>query len=143
MILSSFLFPFCSLPHKKKGIWFERHQEKCRNKKNIIDKLRCLDNSTFNDSVLNKINYNDLNESLFVEKVVADYSLSDDSDMLIKLKASMNIGSFHIIHLNINSIFNKFEHIFDILDKTDVDILALNEIKLDDTIPNKQFIHEN
>ena len=63
--------------------------------------------------------------------------------MFNDLKDSINLGSFHIIHLNINSIFNKFEHIFDILDKTDADILALKEIKLDNSIPNNPFIDVN
>ena len=53
----------------------------------------------------------------------------------------MKVGAFHIIHLNINSIFNKFEHVFIMLNTLNVDIIALNEIKLDDLIPSRLYEH--
>jgi exonuclease III len=46
------------------------------------------------------------------------------------------------MHLNINSVFNKFEHVFSILNSLDFDIIALNEIKLDDSVPSKLYEHE-
>ena len=78
--------------------------------------------------------------SLPENEALANESLSDDPDLLNDLKNSMNLGSFHIIHLYINSIFNKFVHIFDILGKTDIDILALNEIKLKDSYISHSYM---
>ena len=45
------------------------------------------------------------------------------------------------VHLNINSIFNKFEHILNILDSEKLDIISLNEVKLDENVPNKLYEH--
>jgi hypothetical protein len=50
-------------------------------------------------------------------------------------------GYFSILHLNIYSIFNKFKHVFDLLNGLDFDIIALNEIKLDDSVPDKLYEH--
>jgi exonuclease III len=47
------------------------------------------------------------------------------------------------LHLNVNSIFNKFEHIFSILDTQNIDILALSEAKLDENVPDKLYLHPN
>ncbi len=47
------------------------------------------------------------------------------------------------MHLNVNSIFNKFEHIFSILDTQNIDILTLSEAILDENVPNKLYLHPN
>ena len=52
-----------------------------------------------------------------------------------------NHNGFKILHLNINSIFNKFEHILNILDSEKLDIISLNEVKLDENVPNKLYEH--
>ena len=53
-----------------------------------------------------------------------------NGNWLNDLRSNMFVNSFRIVHLNINSIIKKQDHIFLMLDKLDIDILSLNETKL-------------
>ena len=46
-----------------------------------------------------------------------------------------------IVHLNINSVWNKFDFLADIV-KDNVDILMVSESKLDDSFPDSHFLTE-
>ena len=46
-----------------------------------------------------------------------------------------------ILHLNINSVFNKIDSIHDILDSNSFDIIFINESKLDNTVPDSYLSH--
>ena len=46
-----------------------------------------------------------------------------------------------ILHLNINSIFNKIDSIHDILDFGTFDIICINESKLDNSVPDSHLSH--
>ena len=76
-----------------------------------------------------------------------DTPLADDLPQELNLCQSlgpaMASGKFHILHLNINSAFNKFEHFLDVLNLLNVDIITLNETKLDDETPDYYFEHPN
>ena len=52
-----------------------------------------------------------------------------------------NPNSIIIVHLNINSIRNKFEMLKEVIGNK-IDILLIPEIKLDDTLPLSQFVLE-
>ena len=52
---------------------------------------------------------------------------------------SKNLDRVIFSHLNINSIWNKLETLYDIV-KNKIDILLVSEIKIDNTFPVNQFI---
>lgn len=100
----------------------------------IDDELPCEIPFNFSDQLFT--HDNDLNRTDdFIQTI--DHKFKNDYDVTNEIKQLMNRGQFHIVHLNINSVFNKFEHILSILDNTNVDIIALNEIKLDDNVSFK------
>lgn len=122
-----------------------KHQTKCKSKLDTLNSLRGIDKQNDFDTLAHSDYFLDDESNKNIENI--GMSMSDDDSIVIpsvvtEIKGSMNIGSFHILHLNINSIFNKFEHIFSILDLANIDVIALNEIKLDESIPDKTFMHQ-
>ena len=57
---------------------------------------------------------------------------------LEKMKAQSS-GKLILVHLNINSIRNKFEALKFIIDNN-IDIFLISETKLDDSFPSAQFL---
>jgi hypothetical protein len=55
--------------------------------------------------------------------------------------STTNANNFKILHININSIFNKLQHIMSILDNLEYDIISLNEVKTDDNTTNNFLSH--
>ena len=49
-----------------------------------------------------------------------------------------NLNKLIFAHLNINSIWNKFDSLADII-KDNIDILMISETKVDDSFPDGQF----
>ena len=86
-------------------------------------------------------------DALFHDDTVIDQAefnssnLVPELDICEKIVTNMKSGSFHMLLLNINSIYNKYEHIDDILNKTNVDLGALNEVKLSNDVPDKPYLH--
>ena len=77
---------------------------------------------------------------------ISDLNLNNESNLISNnnyfnyksmLKEFINTTSnnFSLIHLNINSLVNKFDDIYFIL-SLDYDLIAFNETKLDDSVPN-------
>ena len=53
---------------------------------------------------------------------------------------SLKRANFTIGHININSLANKYEHIREVLNAAELDVLLLNETKLDESIPSTAFM---
>ena len=53
---------------------------------------------------------------------------------------SKNQRNLKIAHLNINSVRHKFHPISDMLNKSLIDIMFIQETKLDSSFPNGQFV---
>ncbi len=68
----------------------------------------------------------DLNESILVNNNTHD---SDWSSNLEGIMKAFSQGSFRIVHININSITNKFHHIFKIINNTNCDLIFINETR--------------
>lgn len=148
-ILQLHLCPHCGKSFKRKG-WFNKHLEPCAIKTHKADRTNILTNEQpkpqANQSSREFPFYFD--ESLFSEEddksqVTLLDSSTDKYDISCTINSKINPGSFKIMHLNINSAFNKFEHIIEILNSADIDILTLNETKLDDETPDRYFEHNN
>lgn len=146
-LVTWYLCYFCSKPFKMNGKCLVKHQELCKMKAKTADNIRGInfasENKNNNNDLLDNFNLN-LNESSITsdDDKLSDSVSSTLPSLVEDVQSNMDVGSLHIIYLNINSIFNKFEHIFSLLDLANLDIIALNEIKLDDTIPDKAFLHE-
>ena len=70
-------------------------------------------------------------------KTETEYNDADPFRILRDIKIK-NVNRLVIIHLNINSIRNKFEPLKNII-KGNLDILVLTETKIDDSFPNQEF----
>jgi len=69
-------------------------------------------------------------------------SLIEPPDYLSDLsKFTADNSGFKLIHLNVNSLFNKKQHIIDIADKGEFDLILLNETKLDAHVPHNFLEH--
>ncbi len=117
----------------------------CRTKQDIHDTLRKIkvprtrnyENKIDDDNVFG------FTDEYFdqVELNVSD-SLDNKMDSWLEnVRSVSEHNNFKILHLNINSMFNKFEHVFSLLNEFNFDIIALNEVKLDNTIPDKLYQH--
>ena len=58
-------------------------------------------------------------------------------------KANNNAANFLLLHLNINSIFNKLHEVDEILNSKEVDVFMINESKLDSTVPASFYSNPN
>ena len=54
---------------------------------------------------------------------------------------SSNKRLFTFAHININSIFNKLHHVFELLNSANLDFLAVAETKIDETTPSAAIAH--
>ena len=98
----------------------------------------------FSDSFFNKSHQS---ENLNTSDVTALLNKSTDSsseDIFGDLRSVRNDHPKNLIfgHININSIRYKFDTLREILDKNDVDILVIEETKLDVTFSSALFQHE-
>ena len=130
--------------------YFKAHIKICKGKCSAKDRLRGINTSdtpsgseytdygriyNFTEEFFNQSELK-LNETI-------DVKFEESTNWSNIIQSKMNSGSFHIVHLNINSIFNKFEHVFSMLDNLKLDIIALSEAKLDDSVPDKLFKHDD
>jgi hypothetical protein len=85
----------------------------------------------------------DFSDNYFRDDLNLDVSVDIISEGWLELlnKYVESHNGFKVLHLNDNSFFNKFEHILNILDSGKLDIIALNEVKLDENVPNKLYEH--
>ena len=67
---------------------------------------------------------------------------SYDMDMLMKTRKTYEKNPI-IGYLNIDSLRSKILSLKEILHKASIDILCIDETKLDETFPNAQFMIEN
>jgi len=142
--LLSHMCPVCSRVFKPKinnteSRCFIKHVQKCKENdiKSNEEKLNMIKNDcpfNFSDALFH-------DETAFVQAEFNSSNLVPELDICDKIAINMNSGSFHMLLLNINSIYNKYEHIYDILNKTNVDIIALNEVKLSNDVPDKLYLH--
>ena len=100
------------------------------------------------DSTVNRENIFNFCDKLFeaepsVFNQIINDLLKSDYPWTTELKKRLMLGHFNIIQININSVFNKTEHVLSNLDSTRCDVLVLNESKLDEDTPDKVFSHEN
>ena len=127
--------------------WLERHYKTSPN---------CLPSKTHvNDIAEDSSNFNFSNDYFRDLNECSERSIFCDSDLNInetfrqeyswldQISLNKIPSNFTIIHLNLNSIFNKFEHIFSILNTSHADVIMLNEVKLDSGIPSKLYQHHN
>ena len=75
---------------------------------------------------------------------ISESTESPSSDYLTDLSTfSAGTSGFKFIHLNVNSLFNKKDHIIDIADTKEYDLILLNETKLDHHVPQSFLVHAN
>ena len=132
---------YCGKLYKDNGKWFQKHVQLCKVKSDLSSSEKSL--NTKSGSEVNDFNFSDDYFTNELNNKLDDSVLESNSDSWLGLldKHCHNHQGFKIIHLNVNSIFNKFEHIFTILDSLNFDIIALNEVKLDDSVPDKLYQH--
>jgi len=86
-----------------------------------------------------------LSEDFFEENIFNLYSNDtnkfDEWINNIKLIVKENKNKFKILHLNINSVFNKIQHILSLLNEIDIDIISINESKLDENTSDTFIEH--
>ena len=147
-LLNSHICPNCSKTFKpskfnKESAWFKKHEATCNSKARQVDLNRNINDDDIDNEAGNMFNFSDdyFSNHLQIETLFNLKLLKSDSDLSGFLKSHMNIGSFHIIHLNINSIFNKIEHVYCMLESAGPDIITLNKIKLDDSMSDRLFKH--
>lgn len=147
-ILSDSICVHCGKRYVSKK-WFTKHTETCKSKLSTLDALRNIEYLS-SEEVIGDVNK--LHEGIFsfndeffnqIELKLVENVSFESNDWLNTIESSINPDKFNILHLNINSIFNKFEHVFTLLNELNLDIIALNEIKLDDTQPDKYYEHSN
>ena len=104
--------------------------------------LDCANENEFGD--IFKISSDLFNEPYVFNQsdLTINSTFNEDFSIVSSINDIKNEGQFTILHLNINSIFNKFEHVNNILNSGICDILFLNEIKLDDSNPDKLYEHD-
>ena len=118
--LMSHICPVCSRVFKPKinnteSRCFIKHVQKCKEHDNKSNEVKL--NMIKNDCPFN------FSDALFHDDTVIDQAefnssnLVPELDICEKIVTNMKSGSFHMLLLNINSIYNKYEHIYDILNK--------------------------
>jgi len=149
--------PNCAKTFKSKkdgteSSWFKNHvkHQLCTKKNKRLDRLRDVQIETqsidinqmpfsFSDDYFNEpVKFDDSNISInaaFMDDV--------DNSWLNSIETLEEKGKFTILHLNLNSVFNKIAHVFNILDMGKCDIIMLNEVKLDSNMPSKMFLHND
>ena len=123
-------------------IWFEKHKcnllktgtkiKKSKIKKIISKNNTCIPEFEFSDDLF-------FSNSSKASQIIPS-GIDTHLDKLKKFSNS-NDGELKILHLNINSIFNKIDSIHDILDLGTFDIIFINESKLDNTVPDSHLSH--
>ena len=148
-LLSDAICTICGKVYKQKNKWFLKHLDKCKNITFTRDVSRNIETTEDRNSNTNIIHVDDklfnFSEEFFDQ---TDLKLNETIDSnydtwLNHVVDESEDKCFKIIHLNINSVFNKFEHIFTMLNNLNFDIIALNEIKLDDSVPDKLYEHSD
>lgn len=86
-------------------------------------------------SILPFFEYDDIGKELTVIKNFRSYidQITDEK--------KLNTHEFMVLHLNINSIFNKLHEVNEILNLKIVDIFMINETKLDSSVPISFYNH--
>ena len=79
-------------------------------------------------------------ESHLLQNISSDITNNDHSDIsdLIKIREQYT-NNLVLGYLNINSLKNKIINLREVVDKVLIDILCIDETKLDDTFPDAQF----
>jgi hypothetical protein len=163
---------FCGKPYKSNGVCLQKHEASCNKApqtapmhasslfkcalcgKEYKSRRKDYDNHIVSCGVSNQetlspnMCLNELfpfTEDFFVES--ADFTelpekQSDWIDNLLSKGKVSAANKFSIFHLNINSLFAKFHHIYEIIDRAKPDIFCLNETKLDHCLPDSA-IHIN
>ena len=80
--------------------------------------------------------------SLSNDTLEIDKSIEADNWFEQTVEAANN-EHFSVLHLNLNSSFNKNEHIKRILNTLLYEIVMFNESKLDKSVPNNLNLHEH
>ena len=75
-----------------------------------------------------------------MRNISSDITNNDHSDIsdLIKIREQYT-NNLVLGYLNINSLKNKIINLREVVDKVLIDILCIDETKLDDTFPDAQF----
>ena len=103
------------------------------------------DNVVFNNNydIVNK-NFENNAKSVNIDKISNNIKISDsklDISDLINLRKECPNNPI-ISYLNINSLGNKIDQLRDICKKASVDILCIDETKIDSSFPDSQFYIE-
>ena len=117
--------PRCSMAYSGQ-LCFTKHVNKCTVEPTPSDLSQAFD---FADEYFSEI-------STSIEIPTTEY-LSELSSF------SASTSGFKFIHLNVNSLFNKKDHIIDIADTKEFDLIFLNETKLDHHVPQSFMTHAN
>ena len=131
----------CSKEYSSQA-WFEKHicipLKTCSNgkilrkSKTTKKKVNWIPEFEFSDDLFS---HSTSNASIIIPSGIETH--------LEKLKnfSESKAGELKILHLNINSIFNKIDSIHDILDFGTYDIICINESKLDNSVPDSHLSH--
>ena len=117
--------PRCGMAYSGQ-LCFTKHVNKCTVEPTPSDLSQAFD---FADEYFSEI-------STSIEIPTTEY-LSELSSF------SASTSGFKFIHLNVNSLFNKKDHIIDIADTKEFDLIFLNETKLDHHVPQSFMTHAN
>lgn len=116
-----FLCSNCGKAYKTDGVWLKKHRQMC-----------------FSSSHNNRIgDIYPFSDDFFIENG-SFMQPSEDIAWIKDLKPfnDQKLRKLTLIHLNINSLFSKFHHVYEILSSINPDILCLNETKLDPSVPD-------
>ena len=120
----------CGKIYKSKA-WFDKHVLKC---------VPTTTNDQSHESIWTPFDFED---NYFVEELDTACELTTTNQIWVsklseftRYNQTNKSSNFFLIHLNINSLFTKTNHIFDLLSHVKPDILALNETKLGHEIPD-------
>jgi exonuclease III len=122
------------------AVWFERHRSKCTQAAKLESEHN-LEEQPFNFSDTFFDDPFSFDQAGHEDEVCS--SFLPEKSWLTDVAASKEDGKFSIFHLNLNSVFNKFEHVYSLLNAQTCDIIMLNEVKLDENIPSKLFQHNS
>ena len=112
--------PHCSKTMQKPKC-FQLHIDKCK-PSFILSEVFCFDDSYFCDL-----------------DSYTDYDTNDD--YLGKLTTYAANSNFNLLHMNINSLFNKVHYFQQILENPIYDLILINETQLDNFVPLTLFQH--
>lgn len=97
--------------------------DKCVNDDNLLSEL-----PFFNTDTSDLVNFIELGIfKTYIDKIMSKIMMND----------------LNLIHININGIRGKLFEVFGILNLNHIDILMINESKLDKDVPNGNLIHQN